>query len=132
MDIILASSMGRGYIQARFKRLHPHPEKLYIDASGDEKLEVHILKAIRLVKRPPTPSECHIHFKAGLYDITHRDIYAGFVDYMTLRVHSYEQVSFTEDNTGEILRVTNLIDNMDKELKSLGAKPCFMTIPPAA
>ena len=69
---------------------------------------------------------------AGVCDIKYRDVYTEFVDYRRRKAHSYEEVSFTEDNTSAILRVTNLIDNMDKELRSLGAKPCFMTIPPAA
>ena len=29
----------------------------------------------------------------------------------------YEEVSFTEDNKHAVLRITNLIDNMEKELK---------------
>ena len=132
MDIILASSRGRGHIQARVRRLHPHPERLHIDARGGAKLETLILEAIKLVKRSPSPPDCHVYFMAGLCDIKYRDVYTEFVDYRRRKAHSYEEVSFTEDNTSAILRVTNLIDNIDKELRSLGAKPCFMTIPPCS
>ena len=132
MDIILASSRGRGYIQTRLRNTHPHPEGLYIEARGGAKLEELILKAIRLVKGSPNPSECHVYFMAGLCDVTHRDTYTEFVDYRRRRVHMYEEVSFTEDNTNAVLRVTNIIDNMDQEIRSLGAKPCFMTIPPCS
>ena len=66
----------------------------------------------------------------GLCDLTYRDTYTEFVDFMRRRVHIYEEVTFTKDNTNAVLRVTNLIENMDKEITSLGAKLCFMTPPP--
>ena len=69
---------------------------------------------------------------AGLRDITFRDTYVEFVDYRRRKKHMYKEVSFTEDNKHAVLRITNLIDNMEKELKLLGAKPCFMTIPPCS
>ena len=131
MDIILASSRGKG-IQSRLRKLHPHPDRLYISARGGAKLETLILDAIRLVKRHPTPSQCHVYFMAGLCDITFRDTYIEFVDYRRRRAHMYEEVSFTEDNTQAVLRVTHIINNMEQELKWLGAKPCFMTIPPCS
>ena len=128
MDIILASSRGKG-IQSKLRKLHPHPDRLYISARGGAKVETLILDAIRLVKRHPIPSQCHVYFMAGLCDITFRDTYIEFIDYRRSRAHKYEEVSFTEDNTQAVLRVTNIIINMEQELKRLGAKPCFMTIP---
>ena len=69
---------------------------------------------------------------AGLCDITYRNTYVEFVDYGRRKKHMYEEVSFTGDNKHAVLRITNPIDNMEKELKLLGAKPCFMTIPPCS
>ena len=73
---------------------------------------------------------CHVYFMRGLCDLTYRDTYTEFIDYMKQRVHMHEKVSFTEDNRNAVVRVTNLMDNMDTEIRSSEAKPWFMTIPP--
>ena len=100
--------------------------------SSKMKLEEVILKTISSVKGSSSPSECHVYFMIGLCDLTYRDTYTEFVDFRRRRVHMYEEASFTEDNTNAVLRVTNLIDNMDKEIRSFGAKSCFLTIPPCS
>ena len=119
-------------MQTLLRNLHPKPSQLKIHARGGAKLEHLIHDPIRLIKSSHNPSQTHVYFMAGLCDITYRDIDPNHHDLIKYRTHMYEEVIFIEDHTETIARITNLIDNMSEEIKLMGAKPCFMTIPPCS
>lgn len=131
MDVILASSRGKGYLQQQLKKHHPYPRNLLVQARGGAKLENLEREAVDILRTSKDPSNYHVYFLAGLCDITYMDRYIDHRDRRG-RPHFYEEVSFVEDNSHAILRVTHIINSISSTIKSLGAKPCFITIPPCS
>lgn len=132
MDIILADSRGKHPLIQYLYEQHPSPQHLQIEARSGASLEILVRKAIAILRSVPDPSRYHIYFLGGICDITcmHKD-HMGW-DRETGKALFYEEVTFTEPVEQAVPRYQNLIENISAEIIKLGAKPCFMTVPPSS
>ena len=71
------------------------------------------------------PKSCIVYIVGGLPSVTYKD-----VDKKWSHGVSYEEVIFNEVEEDAVNRVCGLIDNIDQQVRHMGATPCFSTIIP--
>ena len=116
MDIILASSRGRGLSEEIWAR-HPYPERVKIMPKGGAKLHDLQFTAYDILYDHPDPTNCHIYFFAGLCDITHKDT-----------EKNYEEVFYIENPEQTFDRISKTIDTISQHILFFAAKPIFCPI----
>ena len=71
------------------------------------------------------PESCVVYIVGGLPSVTYRD-----VDRRWSHGVSYEEVVFNEVEDDAVDRVCGMINNIDQQIRHMGATPCFSTIVP--
>ena len=135
VDLSYSSSRGR-LIDSRLRTSHPDPSCLMTFFKSSAGLDSLASTALRDIGRLRLdPESCRVYFVAGYCDISERllDCYHDLrPSYGTVTYGRYEEVIFREERNACINRMCQLIWHVSERIKSVGAKPCFSTIPPAS
>ena len=122
MDIILASSRGRGIEEEIWAR-PPYPENVKILSMGGGSLQDLQFTAYDLLYDHPDPTNCHVYLFAGLCDVTKKESEKNY----TNNKH-YEEVIYNENPKDTVEKITTLIDKISAHILYFAAKPIFCPI----